>query len=63
MTSITSRPFGLTYDGQQAALYTLTNGVAEVDVSNYGATLVSIRIPDQGGQYRDLLLGEDDVQG
>lgn len=63
MTSITSRPFGLTYDRQQAALYTLTNGVAEVDVSNYGATLVSIRMPDQGGQYRDLLLGEDDVQG
>lgn len=62
MTTITSRPFGMTADGRQAVLYTLSNGMAEVDITNYGATLVAIRVPDAAGRIYDVLLGRDDVQ-
>lgn len=61
MTTITNRPFGMTKDGSRAMLYTLSNGNTEVDITNYGATLVAIRTPDINGQIFDVLLGGDNV--
>ncbi len=61
MTTVTNRPFGLTSDGRQATLFTLKNGNTEVDISNYGATLVAIRTTDKNGQIYDVLLGKDNA--
>lgn len=54
--------FGKTADGKQAYLYTVVNknGVG-MEVSNYGATLVSITVPDRNGAIADVLLGYDEV--
>lgn len=44
-------------------LYTLKNEFMEADITNYGATLVSIRVPDRNGKFIDVLLGYDSLQG
>jgi aldose 1-epimerase len=55
--------FGKTEDGQQADLYILTNknGV-QATITNYGATVVSLRVPDRNGQLADVALGYDNVK-
>ena len=58
-----TKSFGKTDDGA-AALYTLTNSnKVSVGVIDYGATLVSIRVPDKNGEVDDILLGFDDLAG
>ncbi len=61
---MTQRDFGKTADGRSATLYTLTNkhGV-EVSITNFGATVVSIKIPDRQGHLLDVAHGYDDVAG
>lgn len=56
--SITKAPFGVTSEGAQVDLYTLTNanGV-EAKITNYGAILVSLNVPDRNGQMGDVTLG------
>lgn len=44
--------------GKPTALYVLTNASGmEVCVTNYGARLVSVMVPDRTGQLRDVILG------
>ena len=45
-------------------MYTLTNanGV-EVDAMNYGGIIVSIRVPDRKGQFADIVLGHETLEG
>ena len=54
--------FADTVNGKTVKLFTLRNksGMA-VEISNYGATLVSIHVPDQKGQDGNVLLGYDDI--
>lgn len=53
-----------TLDGKPVGLYTLKNASGmEVDLTNYGATIVSIRTPDKNGVKADVALGYDSVQG
>ena len=58
--SISKREFGMTKDGKQAHLYTITgeNGM-EAAVTDYGAILVSLIVPDSRGVKKDLVLGYD----
>jgi len=58
------RPFGKTGDGRQVDLYVLTNknGV-EVDITNFGAAVVSLKVPDRHGKTDDVVLGYDDLDG
>ncbi len=43
-------------------LYTLKNKHGlEARVTNFGATLVSLKTPDRNGQFADIVLGYDDV--
>jgi len=50
--------FGKTSDGQAADLYTLTNKHGmEVGITNFGATVVSISVPDKTGKSGDVTLG------
>jgi len=61
--AITSRAFGINADGRPATLWTLRNGSMEVDVTDHGATLVAVRVPDRAGFLGDVVLGFDDVSG
>jgi aldose 1-epimerase len=54
------RPFGAISSGQQTDLYTLTNEKGMVvQITNYGATIVSIKVPDKSGHVDDITLGFD----
>ena len=47
-----------TAPGGEASLYTLTNANGmEVDITNYGAIITSIRVPDRDGNMDDVALG------
>lgn len=56
--------FGTTARGERSALYTLKNqNGMEIAVSDYGAILVKVLVPDKEGKLRDVVLGYDDVKG
>ena len=58
------RGFGKTADGRSASLCVLRNSAgAEAHVTNYGATLVRLIVPDRNGRMTDVVLGHDDVNG
>ena len=47
---------------EQAELYTITNkNGASVDLSTFGATITSIKVPDKNGQLKDVTQGYDSV--
>ena len=60
---VEQKAFG-TRDGRPVTLYTLTNshGV-EVHAMNYGGIILSIRVPDRKGQFADIVLGHDALEG
>jgi len=52
--------FGKIQDGQSVDLYTLTNKYGmTVAISNFGGTLVSMKVPDRDGKLGDVVLGYD----
>lgn len=55
--------FGVTKSGEKAELYTLVNKKGNsVDISNFGATIVSIKVKDKDGKTVDVLQGYKDVK-
>lgn len=56
--------FGILPDGGQVDLFTLTNdnGI-EVAITNYGGIVTSIMSPDRQGEFTDVVLGLDDLDG
>ena len=61
--SITSRPFGVTPQGQQTTLFTMTNKKgASVSVLDFGAIVTSIIVPDKNGKMADVTLGFDTLE-
>jgi len=56
--------FGTTSEGVSVYRYVLTNnkGVEAVIIS-YGATLVSLKVPDRNGKAADIVLGYDNLDG
>ncbi len=57
------KPFGVLPDGQQATLYTISQGNMIAKITDYGATLVSLIVPDPQGNLADVVLGFDDCNG
>src|SRR5271156_7075454 len=54
------QPFGKIQDGQSVDLYTLTNkNGMTIAISNFGGTLVSVKVPDRDGKLGDVVLGYD----
>lgn len=52
--------FGKTGDGQQIDLYILTNkNGMEAAITNYGGTVVTLKVPDRNGKLADVVLGYD----
>src|SRR5579871_6883911 len=62
-SGVQEQPFG-TEGGRPVTLYTLTNahGV-EVRTMNYGGIIVSIRVPDRKGEFADIVLGHEKLEG
>ena len=57
------RDFGTLPDGTKATLYTLTGGGLTATVTDFGAHLVSLFVPDKNGHIDDVVLGFDDANG
>ena len=54
--------FKKTVDGKDTALFTLTNGKgAELVITNYGAKIVSLMVPDKNGQFVDVVTGHNSI--
>lgn len=50
-------------DGKEAHLYSLESGGSTAEISDFGATLVSLLLPDREGTKLDVMLGYDDING
>ena len=57
------KPFGQLPDGRQVSLYTITNGRICAAVTDLGATLVNLWVPDKEGRLADVVLGFSDAAG
>jgi aldose 1-epimerase len=63
-STMQKQSFGKTDDGQAVDLYTLTNQKGmQVSITNFGATVVSIKVPDKAGTMADVVLGYTDAGG
>jgi len=60
---VTTQSFG-SFDGKDVSLYTLTNKKGDVlKLSNYGAVIVEIIVPDRNGKKENVTLGYDNLDG
>lgn len=61
---IVRESFGQTNDGQAVDAFVLENAKGlKAKVINYGATIVSIEVPDRDGKLADVALGFEDMAG
>ncbi|MGI8961902.1 MAG: aldose epimerase family protein [Bryobacteraceae bacterium] len=62
--NINMQPFGKTPDGNEVFLYTMRNRSGmEVQITNYGGTITSIKVKDRYGKFDDVVLGFDSLDG
>lgn len=52
--------FGMLPNGEKVSLYTIANGSITAKITDVGATLVSLLVPDKKGKTADVVLGYDD---
>jgi aldose 1-epimerase len=58
------RPFGKTSDGREIDLYLLKNSSGvEIEITNFGGIVVSLKVPDRQGETADVVLGYDALAG
>ena len=63
-TTATRAPFGAMPDGAAVEIFTLTNlNGLELRAINYGAIIVSLKVPDRNGQFADIVNGHDALDG
>lgn len=63
-SSITKASFGKAADGALVDIYTLKNAAGmEVAITTYGGRIVSLKAPGRGGQFADVVLGFDNLEG
>lgn len=55
--------FGILPTGEEARLYTISCGSLTAKVTDYGASLVQLWVPDKNGDLADVVLGYDDCSG
>lgn len=62
--SIVTREYGVTPAGEKITLYAISNtkGMC-AEVINYGAILVSLKVPDKSGKVEDIVLGYEKLEG
>jgi aldose 1-epimerase len=60
---VTKAVFGKTPEGHETSLFTCANAHgASMQVTDYGARLVSLRVPDRNGQLANVTLGFDSLE-
>lgn len=64
MVQIEQHVWGMTPEGEAIILYTMRNDKgAEVKISNFGAAIVSVTMPDREGRMADVVLGYKHPEG
>ena len=58
---IPAENFDATVDGKHVALYTLNAGDITMQVTNFGARVVTLFVPDRNGKTDDIVLGYADI--
>ena len=59
---VQSTAFGTLSSGQSAELFTLRNAHGiEVQLTNYGGIITSLKTPDRAGHFSDIVLGYDNL--
>ena len=53
--------FNIEVDGSQVSVYTLKAGDIVMQVTNFGARVVSLWTPDRNGHYDDIVLGYNNI--
>jgi aldose 1-epimerase len=62
--SIEKTPFGKTQDGVEVDLYTCTNAQGvKLKMTNFGATVVAVEVPDRDGQLANVNMGYPSLDG
>jgi aldose 1-epimerase len=62
--TISQAPFGKTPDGTPVDIYTLRNSKGmEARIMTYGGIVQSLKVPDKNGQFSDIVLGYDNLDG
>ena len=51
--------FGIRSDGREAYAYTITGGGLTAEISDHGATILRLWVPDKNGNLADVILGFD----
>lgn len=59
--TVSATDFEAEVNGQPVGLYTLSNGEAVAAITNYGARVVSLHVPDRDGKLVDVVLGYQDL--
>lgn len=59
--SVSPADFEAEIAGDSVKLYTLTNNNAVAAITNYGARVISLHVPDQDGNLVDVVLGYKDL--
>lgn len=54
--------FNANFDGKDVHLFTLQNDHVKATITNYGARLVSLLVPNNEGTQSDVVLGYDDAE-
>lgn len=63
MNIIKEEAFKTTHNGRETAIYTLKNKNGIVaQITNYGAIIVSLFVPDRKGNFADIVQGYDTIQ-
>src|SRR3546814_12883977 len=61
---IDTAAFAQEVDGKQVGLYFLKNkNGLEMAVTNFGAKVVALAVPDKNGNFEDIVLGYDNLDG
>ena len=63
MTRVDIGSFGATVGGAEVLRVEVDNGTLRGTLTNYGARLVELHVPDGAGRSADVVLGHDDVGG
>ncbi len=61
LSGLRRKDFQTTVDGKETDLFFLRNDKMEIAVTNYGATVVAIMVPDKNGKYGNVILGHDSI--
>lgn len=61
---VTKREFGILPNGKKVYRYTIkTDSEMIAEAINYGCALISLKVRDKFGAFRDVVLGYDDLKG